>query len=126
MSELAGRFTTRPAVVPQPDDRWSFADDLVWVQDTGLTLTVPAGFVMDGASIPRLFWSTIGHPMEGEFVYAAGLHDWECCTRRTRSPIVHQRFREALKSEGVGAIRRAAMYRAVRLFGPRFAPLTSD
>lgn len=124
MSALAGRFTTRPAIVPQPDDQWSFAEDLVWVQDNGLTLTVPAGTAMNGASIPRAFWGLIGHPLETEFVYPAGLHDWECQTRRTPSPIVHQRFREALRAEGVGTIRRAAMYRAVRLFGPRFTPLT--
>lgn len=116
----SGRFTTRPPIEPLAMDQWGFTEPLVWVQDDGLTLTVPVGFLMNGASIPRMLWAVIGHPLETEFVYPAGLHDWECTTCKTRSPIVHQRFRAALKAEGVPAVRRWAMWAAVRLFGPRF------
>src|SRR5262245_38142541 len=36
--------------------------------------TVPAGFVTDLASIPRIFWSAL--PRDGEYAYAAILHDY--------------------------------------------------
>ncbi len=39
-------------------------------------IIVRSGFVFDGASIPRLLWSFIGHPMEPPRVAAALVHDW--------------------------------------------------
>ena len=32
---------------------------------------VPAGFVTDGASIPRLLWRVLGHPFEADTIGAA-------------------------------------------------------
>lgn len=37
---------------------------------------VPAGYLTDGASVPRMFWSLI--PPWGEYGQAAILHDWLC------------------------------------------------
>ena len=36
---------------------------------------VPAGFITDFASIPRLFWTVVGHPA-GKYAQAAVLHDY--------------------------------------------------
>lgn len=38
-------------------------------------ITVKKGFVTDGASIPRIFWSIIGGPFEGPLLFAAVVHD---------------------------------------------------
>ena len=50
------------------------ADDLVLVL-AGYVVTVPKGFVFNGASIPypmRLFW----HRFDSKYVYAAAAHDY--------------------------------------------------
>jgi len=39
-------------------------------------VTVPKGFVTDGASIPRYLWWICGDPMAVPRIYAAIVHDW--------------------------------------------------
>lgn len=47
-------FITNPGLVPinSAPDLWSLDGDLVW-RDATVTITVPAGFVTDDASIPK-------------------------------------------------------------------------
>ena len=42
----------------------------------GIIYTVPAGFVSDGCSLPRVFWRIIGNPLQADWVEEAVLHDW--------------------------------------------------
>jgi hypothetical protein len=111
-------FSTRPSILPLPNDRWAFDGVLIWNDGE---VIVPKGFVMNGASIPRVFWSTIGHPLDTQFVYAAGVHDYECTVQVTPPAVVHRRFGAMLKAEGVGVVRRTLMVAAVRAFGPRWS-----
>ncbi len=87
---------------------------------TGLVrlFTVPAGFLCDGASIPRRMWAWIGHPLSGRFVRAATLHDWgyRFPNGETRAEI-DTRFRRGLDVDGVSGLRRLAMYLGVRAGG---------
>jgi hypothetical protein len=82
-------------------------------------ITVPLGFITDGASVPRIFWNILS-PF-GEYAPAAIIHDflyskdsdgyeyerWEC----------DQLFLMAMKDCGVGWIKRHAIYNAVRIGG---------
>lgn len=45
-------------------------------KDSGRYVDVPTGFLTDGASIPRVFWSIL--PPWGEYGQAAALHDYLC------------------------------------------------
>jgi len=82
-----------------------------------------AGFITDGASIPRLFWALIGCPLRGKYVGSAIIHDATCTlwhlgviTRKEGDLL----FLQMLKDNGVGFIKRNIMYLAVRsaeLFG---------
>lgn len=47
--------------------------DFIW--KGARTVVVPAGYVFDGASIPRLFWRVIGGPW-GPYRDAAAVHDY--------------------------------------------------
>jgi hypothetical protein len=82
-------------------------------------ITVPSGFVTDGASIPRIFWPVLGP--HGDYFGAAVIHDylyskasqprwdldrWEC----------DDVFMEAMFNANVG-FKRHLIHRAVRLFG---------
>lgn len=81
-------------------------------------VTIPAGFVSDGASVPRVLWSI--YPPFGDYLEAAIVHDWYCVNKTIDSVTAAKVFREAMEVCGVGAWRRKKMYWAVRLFGPKF------
>jgi Protein of unknown function (DUF1353) len=79
-------------------------------------ITVPAGFETDFASIPRLFWSSIGHPA-GEYAQAAVLHDWLYRSQLVPRARADALFSEAMKVLGVPGWRRWLMWAAVRVGG---------
>ena len=83
----------------------------------GQIIQVNPKFDFDGASIPQALWGIVGSPMTGGYQRAACLHDAlyasEYFDRKTCDDI----FLEAMESEGVGYMKRYAMYYAVRSFG---------
>lgn len=81
-------------------------------------IIIPNGSISDGASIPRIFWS-IFSPFDGDYFDAAVLHDVIYRDRNTRFQR-HEAdliFLDAMKTLGVGWIKRSIIYRAVRLGG---------
>lgn len=81
----------------------------------------PKGFITDGASIPRIAWSIIGGPFEGQYRKAAIIHD-VACVKRTRSwQVTHRAFYTGMRAAGVSEIDAKIMYAAVYHFGPRWA-----
>lgn len=55
--------------------RMRVLERMTYVDPAGRIWTVPVGFVTDGASIPREFWSLIGSPFTGAYRVAAVFHD---------------------------------------------------
>jgi len=80
----------------------------------------PAGAVVDGASIPRAFWSFIGGPFSGAYRAGSVVHDVACQTRDRGWRETHRMFYEACRCGGVGRVQAVAMYYAVHHFGPRW------
>ena len=84
-----------------------------------ILLECPEGTSWDGATIPRICWSVIGHPLQREFRFASLFHDRAC----ERAVTLEQRamgdaiFRELLRQAGVCWWRRTAMWLAVRVYG---------
>lgn len=79
-------------------------------------IVVPKWFVFDGASIPRVFWTIIGHPMQTKVIKAACLHDYLYINKiysRKRSDVI---YFEALLVAGVGMLRAILHYVAVRVW----------
>lgn len=81
---------------------------------------VPAGAVVDGASIPRALWSIVGSPMTGKYRAASVVHDYFCDTKSQNWSVVHRVFYEAMLVSGVEKVQAAYMYWAVYRFGPRW------
>lgn len=77
---------------------------------------VPAGFETDFASVPRLFWTVIGHPA-GRYAQAAVLHDWLYSTQAVSRARADALFREAMAVLGVPAWQRWTMWAGVRVGG---------
>lgn len=80
-------------------------------------IEVPAGFLSDGASVPRIFW-TLFSPF-GDYFGAALIHDWGYtpANRRFDRATVDRIFLAAMKDAGVPWVRRSLIYRAVRVGG---------
>lgn len=100
--------------------KWSLLIGFDYRDDrNNYTISVPAGFVTDFASIPRAFW-TILPPTGPMYGKAAVVHDYLYQNgglgkyTRAQCDLV---FRDAMAVLGVSGIKRQTMYLAVRLFG---------
>jgi Protein of unknown function (DUF1353) len=79
------------------------------------TVEVPVGFVTDFASVPRAFWSAL--PPDGEYTYAAILHDylyWNQATDRTTADLV---LKAAMEDFGVSTTDAFLVYNGVKIGG---------
>lgn len=83
-------------------------------------ITVPAGFVFDGASVPLLlrFFVPMAHP---NYLQAAALHDWMIKSKRHTRAECDRVFREALGALGMPNFWRDVMFLAVRAGAQRAA-----
>ncbi|MEQ1663187.1 MAG: DUF1353 domain-containing protein [Thiobacillus sp.] len=99
--------------------RWKLLCELAYNSQIHGLIIVPAGYVTDFASVPRLpfaYWLT------GDTAHASAVvHDYLCSVEYARCKISWARaadvFREAMKHEKVPAWRRTMMYWAVRMVG---------
>ena len=82
-----------------------------------LYLDVKAGFVFDGASIPRALWRVCGHPLEAPRIAAALAQDWiyaSKCVSRAEADLI---YRTVCAWVGIRPFCRNVEYVALRLCG---------
>lgn len=79
------------------------------------TIIVPAGFVTDLASIPRIFWS-IFHPA-AEYAYAAIVHDYLYWAQSHQKEIADEIFRRSMIDFEIDQATLVSLHSAVVLFG---------
>ncbi len=96
-------------------DTWELVDDLVY-HGRWERFVVPAGFVTDFATVPRVVTWLV--PRFGAYTLAAILHDW-LSTEGIRSGAVTSRqadgiFRRVMRETGVPVLRRWLMWAGVR------------
>ena len=94
--------------------QWVYQSD--WYGDDGnpAKIIVPAGFITDLASIPRVFRFLI--VKNGRHRRAAVVHDWLCRLGLEFNRVTADKiFLEAMKLCGVPRMRRRLMYWAVRV-----------
>lgn len=80
---------------------------------------VPRGFICDGASVPRLFWRFLGHPYDRYHLRPGIKHDFGYHEGLKVRKKLDRQYREDLKKQGLGFIKRNLEYAGVRLFGRR-------
>lgn len=89
-------------------------------------MTVPSGFIYDGASIPRLFWTVIGSPFDPKYSVASLIHDYLYNNPNSRPFWANNRkmadkiFWVLLVRSGVNPITSSMLYLPVRIFGWKF------
>ena len=114
-----GEFKGRILAEWLPDNRkMQLAEPFEFISPDGRRWPVPAGTVVDGASIPKVFWSIIGGPFEGAYRGPSVVHDYYCVVRTRGFRDVHRMFHEAMLAAGVGDRRARLMFEAVDRFGP--------
>lgn len=110
------------------DGTWTLVEPLIHDGPAG-SFTVPAGFVTDFASVPRLLWSVIAPT--GRHSRAAVIHDFLYATKppvsyqkddvSVRMPLARSQadsaFYWAMIGDEVPKARAWVMWAAVRLFG---------
>lgn len=102
------------------DVEMELVDDFHYIDSNSKRWTAPTGSVINGASIPSMFWSVIGGPFEGRFRNASVLHDSACEMQRESWQDVHRMFYDACRCSRVGVGKAQTMYWAVYHFGPRW------
>lgn len=109
-------FKTELNVCLVGEQRFKLLDDLEY-ENKDYVFKVKKGFVFDGASIPRLLWTTIGCPFGGLYTKPACLHDILYATHLFGKEESDSIFLEAMVSCEVEEDIRKTLYDGVRLFG---------
>ena len=117
----------QPNVLPIFDaghDRYQLAQNFV-VQAGGMIFEIPAGFILDLASVPRLLWCI--YPPDGLHRAAVTLHDWLYSHRRMLVPLLDwplprsscdAMMKEVMRNtEGINELTAQNFYIGVRLGG---------
>lgn len=116
-----GYFPNHPQLDWSNDGRsMSLLREFVYIDQAKMNWKSPQGSVVDGASIPRILWSMVGGPYEGQYRNASIVHDTECDAKTHKWQAVHRMFYNASRAGGVGWIKANLMYAGVYYFGPRW------
>ena len=95
--------------------------DFAYVDAMSYRWLAPKGSIVDGASIPRIFWSLIGSPFTGFYRNASVVHDVACERRSEAWQRVHRMYYQACRCGGVGELAAKVQFAAVYHFGPRWS-----
>jgi Protein of unknown function (DUF1353) len=105
-------------VTPERDMR--LLEPFAFVDDAGKRWHVPAGAIINGASIPQSLWSLAGSPYTGNYRRASVVHDYYCDKRSEPWEQVHRMFYAAMIAGGVSELQAKVYYAAVYAGGPRW------
>lgn len=122
-AEVPPRFeiSPEPNVVLIGKNLWRISDPVRMVyrfngdEQDPLTISVPAGFRTDFATVPRCLWWLF--PPQGEYNRAAIIHDYLCVHPEFDRTLADELFRVVLTEIGVKWWVRVCLYRAVRTYG---------
>ncbi len=103
-----------------PDRDMRLVEPFAFHDGRGNEWAVPAGAVVNGASIPRLLWPVFGSPFVGDHRRASVVHDHFCTLKNRRWQAVHRMFYDALIASGVPELQALILYGAVFAGGPRW------
>lgn len=103
-----GRFLSKPKVEFIGKQEAKLLEDFVYVDPNGSPWLAPKDTKINGASIPREFWSLIGSPFSGKYFNASIVHDSECVLQKRRAEKVHLMFFHACLAGGVPQKKRAS------------------
>ena len=110
---------------PKNDGIMQLQNNVLYIDFNNDTYLIPRGFETDGASIPKVFWSIIGSPFKGQYLYAALIHDYLCKmgvdgTPKASRKVTNKIFYNCMRYYGVGRCKAKMMYWAVKVGAPKW------
>lgn len=126
LAQSTSRYTGKLVLEPISGRLMRTNAEFGYIDGRRVRWDVPNGAVVDGASIPRVFWSIIGSPWSGKYTNASVVHDWFCAVRIRPWKETHRMFHEAMLVSGVSRTQAKIMYLAVRYAGPTWDDLTLE
>ncbi|EMW9885841.1 DUF1353 domain-containing protein [Salmonella enterica] len=111
------RFTTPVILEMLGHYNWRVHEPFAFYlsDDNSDVISVPAGFVTDLATIPRIFWTLL--PPDGKYAKAAIIHDYLYDNALRTKQEADLIFLDGMVVLGVPKWKRVIMYWAVRWFG---------
>lgn len=107
-----------------PDRDMLLLEPITYRDPSGKEWHVPASSTIDGASIPRFFWTWVGPPFVGDYRRASVIHDYFCDEKSEHWRDVHLMFYFASLAGGVPIGDAQFMYGALQLGGPKWERIT--
>lgn len=92
--------------------------DFTYIDPTGFHWVAQKGTIINGASIPSIFWPIVGSPFNGRYRFASVIHDAYCLYQTQTSNQTHYAFYLMMLAEGFSPSRARAFYNAVYWFCP--------
>ncbi len=123
MAEFFGTFSQGPSgtfISGNPRPLFQLTAPFGFKDPGGRVWEVPAGEKVDGASIPKAFWSFIGGPFDGNYLDASVVHDYYCRVKTRSDEDTHRNFYFGMRAKGVPEPQAQKMYWAVATFGPKW------
>lgn len=106
-------------ITPIWENKWKLAEEYNYtIKDywMNLVISIPKGFIFDGASIPRIFY-IIWTPMSTDTIVAALIHDYLYKTQKTSRGFSDRVFLKIMEMTDVSIIKRILYYVWVRIWG---------
>jgi hypothetical protein len=126
----------QPDITPIQHSKYRYRNDedytiTIFVRGLPYFITIPAGFIYDGASVPRVLWSLSGLTPDGLIRAASLVHDWIyvhkgevlAMHKNIKYPLKLTRaqtdriFLDHMANSGMGWWERNTAFAAVRAYG---------
>jgi len=95
-------------------------EEFSFIDSNNKLWSVPSQTIIDGASIPRLFWRLIGSPYTGAYRRPSVLHDYYCVIKNESYKKVHKMFYDACICEGYNNNLAWMLYQCLLKFGAKW------
>jgi len=115
---FSGQPLTRWLTEDKPDRKMILEEAFKYTDPKGGVWDVPAGYLVDGASIPKALWSLIGSPYTGDYRRASIVHDKACNDAKNDTDArraADRMFFHACRAGGCSTDESTTLYLGVRL-----------
>jgi hypothetical protein len=114
-----GEFSGNPRTLwlsERGDDRdMQLLEDFWYIDPQGRRWDAPKGTIIDGASIPRTLWSSVGSPYTGDYRRAAVVHDAVVGKKGILRAEADTMFYYACLAGGCSLVQAKLLYAGVRV-----------
>lgn len=113
---FSGNPKTEWLTDPSGEDRdMKLLEEFVYIDPTGHRWSAPVGSIVNGASIPRPLWSTVGSPYTDDYRRASIVHDIACDTPTIPRKDADVMFFHACRAGGCTPVQARILYAGVRI-----------